>query len=131
MRSILGMASLLGVVVALQGCVRNTASVSSAADGEPGPSHVSLVVDNHNWSDVVVYLGHDGQRTRLGTVKAASRQNLRIPVMFLGNSHPVYLVAHRIGSTSEFRSESFAVQHDQIIDWSLESDLQLSTVALR
>ena len=100
-------------------------------ESERAPSHVELSIDNHNWSDVVVSLEHDGRRNRIGIAKAAAVTKLHVPAIWLGASHTVRLVAHRIGSRSEFRSEGFAVQFDQIIDWTLENDLQLSSVALR
>jgi hypothetical protein len=102
-----------------------------APQDNPIPTHVPVAVDNHNWSDVIVSVEHDGSRQRLGTVRAASAQVLRIPSMWVGPSHVLRLVARRIGSLSEFRSEGFTVQLDQTVDWTLESDLQRSSLGLR
>jgi hypothetical protein len=122
---------MIPIILALMaGCAR-TAPVASAPDAEAAPTHVALMVDNHNWSDVVVSVEHDSKRDRLGTVKAASKQHLRIPVMWIGGSRAIRLVAHRIGSVGEFRSEGFTVQYDQVINWTLESDLQSSSLSLQ
>lgn len=103
----------------------------TAPDDAPrGPTHVLLDVDNHNWSDVIVSIEHDGARDRLGTVKAASRQTLKIPVMWIGASRAIRLIARRIGSLSEFHTDGFSVQEDQSIEWTLESDLERSSIAL-
>ncbi|NUP69991.1 MAG: hypothetical protein HOQ16_02085 [Gemmatimonadaceae bacterium] len=123
-----GIALLLALV---GGCASATPAASPAADPDAAPTHVVLSVDNHNWSDVVVSVEHDSRRDRLGTVKAASKQMLRIPVMWIGASHVIRLIAHRIGSIGEFRSEGFSVQHDQVISWTLESDLQQSSLSLQ
>jgi hypothetical protein len=107
------------------------------SSGTPTPvpdqsqTHVPLAVENHNWADVIVSVEHDGTRQRLGTVKAASHQTLRIPSMWIGPSHVLRLIARRIGSLSEFKSEGFTVQLDQTVDWTLESDLQRSSLGLR
>jgi type IV pilus biogenesis protein CpaD/CtpE len=123
---------LIPVVLALAaGCARATPAVTGALDPDAAPTHVVLSVDNHNWSDIVVSVEHDSKRDRLGTVKAASKQQLRIPVMWIGASRAIRLVAHRIGSMGEFRSEGFSVQLDQVISWTLESDLQRSSVSLQ
>jgi hypothetical protein len=51
--------------------------------------------------------------------------------MWIGGSRAIRLVAHRIGSVGEFRSEGFTVQYDQVINWTLESDLQSSSLSLQ
>ena len=123
--------ALLVVAVLLAACA-HTIGASSTDDAAASsiPTHVALDVDNHNWSDVVISVEHDGKRDRLGTVKAASKQTLRIPTMWIGASRAIRLIAHRIGSVGEFRSDGFSVQHDQTIEWTLESDLQRSSIAL-
>lgn len=119
------------VLVLVAGCASAAPVGNPAPDADAAPTHVVLSVDNHNWSDVVVSVEHDSKRDRLGTVKAASKQELRIPVMWIGASRAIRLVAHRIGTTGEFRSEGFSVQHDQVITWTLESDLQQSSLSLQ
>lgn len=123
-----GLPLLLALVA---GCATRAPVASPGPDPDGAPTHVLLAVDNHNWSDVVVSVEHDSKRDRLGMVKAASRQVLRIPVMWIGASHAIHLVAHRIGSVGEFRSEGFSVQDDQVISWTLESDLQQSSLSLK
>jgi hypothetical protein len=106
-------------------------TIASANDSEETPTHIELAVDNHNWADVIVSVEHDGARQRLGTIKAATRQSLQIPGMWVGPSHVLRLIARRIGSLAEFRSEGFTVQRDQVVDWTLESDLERSSLGLR
>lgn len=122
---------ILLLLALVAGCATGAPAASPGPDPDAAPTHVVLTVDNHNWSDVVVSVEHDSKRDRLGTVKAASRQVLRIPVMWIGASRAIRLVAHRIGSVGEFRSEGFTVQHDQVINWTLESDLQQSSLSLQ
>jgi hypothetical protein len=122
--------ALTGALFLAAGCAHTVGTASVDDGGVAIPTHVALDIDNHNWSDVVVSVEHDGKRDRLGTVKAASKQTLRIPTMWIGASRAIRLIAHRIGAVGEFRSDGFSVQHDQSIEWTLESDLQLSSIAL-
>lgn len=124
--------ALLALSALAAACMGGTPVPEAPAPvADPTPTHVALAVDNHNWSDVIVSVEHDGSRQRLGTVKAASQQMLQIPSMWIGPSHVLRLIARRIGSLSEFKSEGFTVQLDQTVDWTLESDLQRSSLGLR
>ena len=102
----------------------------TATEDDPDPQHVALKVDNNNWSDVVISLEHDGRSDRIATVKGASSSNLKLPRPWFGAGASVRLVAHRIGSTSIFRSEGFTVPRGTSVQWTLESDLQRSSLAI-
>jgi hypothetical protein len=91
---------------------------------------IALQVTNHNYLDVVVYVLHDGQRTRVGTVTGSSSQILYFPVRLLGQGHEIQLYGDAIGSPDFARTERLTIQPGQYIEWTLESDLRRSSVGV-
>lgn len=124
--------TLLVLMIGLVSC-RSTPGVplDNPASGETVGAPVDLSVENHNWADVVISIEHEGQRSRLGTAKAAAATRMRIPAGWVGSAQVVRLVAHRVGSRSDFLSERFTVLGDQDVLWTLETDLQRSSLSLR
>src|SRR3989442_3626203 len=53
----------------------------------PEPVEVVLTVINHHFLDVTVFVEHDGQRTRIGTVTAVSTHQFLFPFPVLCVSH--------------------------------------------
>jgi hypothetical protein len=89
-----------------------------------------LTVTNNNWLDVVVYVYHDGEASRVATVTAASAANFFLPAWMLGHSRSIRLIGHPVGSHSSISTELIHVQPGQFIEWRLESDLARSSVAV-
>jgi len=94
-----------------------------ASDGS-----VEVQVLNHNWSDVRVYALRGGQRYRIGTVTALTSAVLRIP----GNLQPdvfgVQLLAVPIGARDTHVSPVVDVIEGERLLWSLENNLDLSSL---
>jgi hypothetical protein len=97
-------------------------------DVTPMAGEVAIVVQNHNWNEVNVYILHDGVRDRLGTVTAASTQSFVVPLRRFGPSAVFRLVAMQIGSNDTYQTETLLVQAGQQITYTLESDLRRSSV---
>ena len=110
------------------GCVRNRAESGEAAPEARGD--VVLVVENHHWNDIVVYLLHDGVADRLGLATAVKTSTFSIPSRRLGTAGVIQLRAHPVGAPDSHTSEAFTVQPGQQIQWTLESDLARSSVAV-
>jgi len=89
-----------------------------------------LTVTNNNWLDVVVYVYHDGETSRVATVTAAATANFFLPAWMLGHSRSIRLIGHGVGSSSSISTELIHVQPGQFIEWRLESDLARSSVAV-
>ncbi|MGI9040420.1 MAG: hypothetical protein ACR2HK_04825 [Gemmatimonadales bacterium] len=87
---------------------------------------VGLEVENHNWSDIVVYLMRGNSSHRLGMVTALSTSRFSFPFRHIGTTGNARLRAHPIGGTTGFTSEDLLVQPGQSIKWTLESDLTRS-----
>jgi hypothetical protein len=93
-------------------------------------AEIALTVTNHNYLDVVIYVLHDGQQTRVGTVTGSSSASFYLQAWLVGQGHEVRLYGAPIGSTSHASTETLIVQPGQIIEWTLETDLRRSSVAV-
>ncbi len=101
-----------------------------AGDLEVSQGEIALRVTNHNFLDVAIYVVHDGQRTRVGTVTGSSSQVFFLPFRLLGQGREIQLLGDPIGSTQLARTERLVVQPGQYIDWTLETDLRRSSVGV-
>jgi len=110
-------------------CARHGSPASPRAPA-PEPVEVILTVTNHHWLDVTIYVEHDGQRTRVGTVTAVSTQQFVVPMRVLGISRQFRLLGEAIGSPAYARTETLVIQPGQAIEWTLESDLRRSSVGV-
>src|SRR2546430_16358104 len=95
---------------------------------EAPAGEIALNVTNHNYLDVVVYVLHDGQQTRVGMVTGSSAALLFVPLRLLGLGHELQLYGRAIGSEAFARTQTLIVQPGQYIEWTLETDLRRSSV---
>lgn len=98
---------------------------------DPDSSAVTVSIDNRHWTNVVVFLAHDGVRNRLGTIRTAAVDSFRIPVRWTGRGRDLQLIAHAIGASSDFTSETFYLTLGQTVTWQLESDLSRSSLSIQ
>ncbi len=101
---------------------------SPAVDVPEG--EIALSVTNHNYLDVVVYVVHDGQQTRVGTVTGSSSAVFFVPVRLVGMGHELQLYGRAIGSDAFARTHTLIVEPGQYLEWTLESDLRRSSVGV-
>jgi hypothetical protein len=93
-------------------------------------SRLVLEVENHNWSDIIIYVVHDGRRTRLTSVTATRNSSLVIPANLVGQVGNLQLVARRVGAYDRYVSQPISVRTGSTIVLTLESDLSRSSVAV-
>ncbi len=127
-------ASCVGTVLAVlllaaSACWWHRKPADTAALGAPS-GEIALRVTNHNYLDITVYVLHDGQRTRVGTVTGSSTQVFFFPIRLLGQGREIELLGDPIGSPQVARTERLIVQPGQYIAWTLETDLQRSSVGV-
>ena len=91
---------------------------------------VILEVQNNNWADVIIYVVHDGQRSRLNSVTAAKNSSLVIPPNLIGQVGNLQLIARRVGGNDRYVSQPISVRTGTTIVLTLESDLRRSSVAV-
>ena len=114
------------------GCARH-GGAHHAAGPPPSRTHpvdVALHVTNHHWLDVTVSVEYDGQRTRVGSVTAATSAEFVLPLRLFGVSREFRLVGEAIGSPEVVRTETLTIQPGQFIEWTLEHDLRRSSVGV-
>jgi len=109
------------------GCA-HPARARNSGNGEP--PDVVFIVTNHHFLDITIYLERDGQRTRVGTVTAASTAQFRLRGSELSASRQFRLFAAAIGSDENVRTETLTIQSGQTIEWTLEHDLRRSSVGI-
>jgi hypothetical protein len=103
---------------------------------EPHPAfdipegEIALNVTNHNYLDVVIYVVHDGQQTRVGMVTGSSTALLFVPLRLLGMGHELQLYGRAIASDVVARTPTLILQAGQYIEWTLETDLRRSSVGV-
>jgi hypothetical protein len=96
----------------------------------PETSEIVLVAENHHWNDVVLYVLHDGVADRIGLATAVKTSTFIFPSRRLGPSGMIQLRAHAVGAPDDHTTDSFPIQPGQEIQWTLESDLAHSSVAV-
>src|SRR5712692_3515422 len=124
--------ALAVLLLAAPACfVFNRGSKAAAAPAIDVPEgEIALSVTNHNYLDIVIYVLHDGQQTRVGTVTGSSSAIFYLPAWLVGQAHEVRLYGAPIGGTSYATTETLIVQPGQAIEWTLETDLRRSSVAV-
>jgi hypothetical protein len=103
---------------------------NAVEEESPPASEVSVEVENHNWSDIVIYLMRGTQAQRLGMVTALSTIHFAFPYQSLSTGGSLRLRAHPIGGPGTYTSEDLLVQPGQGVKWTLESDLSRSFLGI-
>ena len=91
---------------------------------------VSVEVENHNWSDMVIYLDRGNLSRRLGSVGTLHTGVFTIPYLQLGNTGNARLRADPIGNLRSFSSEEINIQPGQTIRWTIENDIDRSFLSV-
>jgi hypothetical protein len=116
----------LSVVPACGGLFsRHSDSNSPTASAE-----ISVEVESHHWSDIVIYLMNGNQSQRLGMVAGVSTSHFVFPYRQLATGGKVRLRAYPVGGQGSFTSEDVLIQPGQSIKWTLESDLSRSSMSV-
>jgi hypothetical protein len=121
---------LLTLALAPQGCWWRRGHAAAESPEQASQPDVTLYVTNHNYLDVIVYVIHDGQRSRIGTVTGSSTEAFTLPLRLIGQAHEVRLYGDPIGSEDFALTELLLVHSGQSIEWTLETDLRRSSVGV-
>ncbi len=122
---------LLVLAAMIAGCAGKSETTD---DEDVGPvrsrAEVALEVENHGWSDIVIYLVRGTATERLGSVGSLNTKTFVFPFRRLGIGNDIRLRADPIGAVQTFTSENLQVQPGQWIKWTLENDLTRSFLAV-
>ena len=99
---------------------------NTSANTSPIRADVSVEVENHNSSDITVYLVTSGLPQRLGMVTAMSTASFAFRAQRLNTAGSVRLRALPVAGTAH-TSEPILVQPGQTITWTLQSNLDTSS----
>jgi dipeptidyl aminopeptidase/acylaminoacyl peptidase len=99
---------------------------STSANTSQIHADVSVEVENHNSSDITVYLVTGGLPQRLGMVTAMSTASFAFRAQRLNTAGSVRLRALPVAGTAH-TSEPILVQPGQTISWTLQTDLDTSS----
>jgi hypothetical protein len=107
----------------------------SADPGSVFQEDVPLRIESRFYADVVISIERGGLRTRLATIPGSSTRDLMIPKRFFEIMTPIRLIAEGIaaatgGERASTTSGNLIVRPGQRIVWSLESQLQRSSVGV-
>ncbi|HJP59571.1 MAG TPA: hypothetical protein VJ865_06215 [Gemmatimonadaceae bacterium] len=100
------------------------------APPQPISGPIVLEVENHNWSDVVLFVIHDGRTHRLAQIAAAKDQSFEIPAHLIGDQGVVRLGLHRIGGRDDYRTEPISVRTGTTIRLTIEGKLEHSSIGV-
>lgn len=95
------------------------------------PGAATLDVQNHNFADMNVYaISENGSPLRLGTAGGLGSTTFTLPYDSFA-SGSVYIVAVPIGGFGAAGSGAVSVQSGQTIQFTIEQNLNMSSVMLR
>jgi hypothetical protein len=116
---------LLSAALLLIGCKPQHAAEPLLTGDE-----LMLEVDNNNWSDMVIYMVHDGTRTRFTLVTGSRSTAVVIPPRFISSNGNVQIIVHRIGGNDDYVSPVVSVRLGKTVALTLEPVLAHSTVGV-
>jgi hypothetical protein len=91
---------------------------------------VVVTVNNNHRADVTVYVIGNGQARRVGVATAAQTTSFDVAVSLLGPGRELQLRADPIGARATHTSDLIRVGPGQRVEWTLETDLSRSSVAV-
>lgn len=120
-----------GWLLAVLACAaprQNLVDTSSPPVSEEG---FSLILNNRHYLDVNVFVQHDGQASRVGTVTGSSSMAVAVPLWMMGKNGLVRLIAEPIGDLSRYATDNLVLQPGQIVELNLESAIARSNYSVQ
>jgi hypothetical protein len=120
-----GLSLLVGLTIL--GCRKRNAETRPAPDPN---TPVPVEIESHFMGDVTIYLVRGGQRQRLGMVTGLGTAEFNFPWRWLSQSGTSRLMAYPIAGARAQLSDPLILQPGQWIKWTLEADLDRSSMAV-
>jgi hypothetical protein len=122
---------LLAIMVgAATSCAAHRGALKEEAFAPMADEPVTLSVTNHNWLDVVIYVVTGTERIRLITVTAAGAGEIPVPTRALQHNGEIRLLVHAVGNPTTFMSELVVAKPGSTVEWTIESELRRSSLAV-
>ena len=121
-----------GLLLGAAACVRPKAGSDSPRPQPRFQDQTPLAVENRNFQDVVIWVIHDGTRSRVGSVTATATANFVLKSDILRQPGTLQFAAHAVGEGRRiFVSDPIGVQPGQRVEWVLESGFERSSLTVR
>jgi hypothetical protein len=116
-------------VVLAGGCATaaNSEWMSNEAPLAPYNRQTTVVVENYNWADMVLYAVRQSTRIRLGMVSSMNSRRFDVPSGVNVGSGPIELLAEAIGSADRYLTGPMTVNEGQRVQLRIENQLPIST----
>lgn len=118
---------LLGVL--LLACHRSDPD-SSPPPADAPKADVSLLVRNHHWLDINIYMMRGNVKQRLGTVTGTSEKRFTIPWSKLNGQTGLQLIADPVGQSGELVTETIALRPGAEVEWTIEYGMRSSSISV-
>ncbi len=127
MRRLAGAVPLvLGFAVLGGGC----ATGGGAERPADQPDTATVYVQNHNWSDMHLYVFAGGQRFSLGLVTSNTRREFELPRTTFTAAQNLVFIADPIGSVVAYVSDDVYVQPGDRVEWTIQNNLAHSSISV-
>lgn len=115
------------IIMIVGGCATSGWTETSRKTAPRADGAITLEVENHNASDVIVYLLRYGSKTRVGEVRSMSRRAIRLPRSFVASGGPLQLQLRPLGSNQGYLLDPIMVQPGQRIALTVQNHLPISS----
>ena len=120
----------LAAMLMLPACARHKNLIDEEEQIVPISGPIVLEVENHNWSDVVLFIIQNGRTNRLAQIAAAKDGTFEIPPRYLAENASFQLGLHRIGGRDDFRTEVVSVRTGNTVRLTIEGKLEHSSIGV-
>jgi hypothetical protein len=124
------MSLVIVVALAATSCSTHKGALQQEAFAPIPEAPVTLSITNHNWLDVVIYVLNGSERIRLITVTAAGSGETPVPTRALQHGGEIRLLVHAVGNPTTFTSELVVAKPGSTVEWTIESELRRSSLAV-
>ena len=106
------------------------APATRQAELDSAERRTTLVIENNNWADMVIYVLRGAQRSRIGSVNSMSTARFKLPESVAGTYGDLRIIADPIGSNRTFTSPVISVVPGSQIEVSVQNNITTSTFAV-
>jgi hypothetical protein len=125
-----GIRSVL-VAVATAAALGACAPATEQAELGRPESQTTLLVENNNWSDMVIYLVRGSSRARLGSVTSMGTAKFRITDAMAGGGYgELRIQADPIGSDRTYTSPVINIVPGSQVELRLQNNIQISSFSV-
>ena len=124
--------AIAATLIIATGCASGGSPAMSSSTGvlPPIATEARVEVQNHNWSDMVIYAIQNSHRTRLGMVTSMNTRTFDLPHHAGTSTADLHLLASPIGSGEEFVMGPIQVTQGQRVELRLENQIRISNWAV-